>query len=372
MDFKMKKTIDHIRTEIDDIDSQLLQLIKRRLQSVKEIGQIKTTMGIPIYDPQREADLINKHRNKATHHNLSADLVENLLKLIIQESYLNQIGSGYKQTNSKINKIIIIGGQGKMGRLFANQFQLSGYQVVVLDREDSLKDNKIFDLAGLVLISVPINKTVEVINSLPKLPNNCVLADITSIKKIPVKAMLKAHQGPVVGLHPMFGPSVRSFANQLIIQCNGRKPNQYQWLIEQITLWGCRIEKVTPIMHDKAMGFIQALRHFTSFVYGSFLETAKVDLSLVLKLSSPIYRLELSLVGRLFAQSPELYADIILASKFNLTIIKRYIKTLSNQLSSLRKEDRDDFIKQFHKTSDYFGEYSSSFLSETEQLLNKT
>ena len=42
-----------------------------------------------------------------------------------------------------------------------------------------------------------------------------------------------------------------------------------------------------------------------------------VQLEQLLALSSPIYRLELAMVGRLFAQDPQLYADIIMSSENN-------------------------------------------------------
>lgn len=42
-----------------------------------------------------------------------------------------------------------------------------------------------------------------------------------------------------------------------------------------------------------------------------------VRLEQLLALSSPIYRLELAMVGRLFARDPQLYADIIMSSENN-------------------------------------------------------
>lgn len=50
------------------------------------------------------------------------------------------------------------------------------------------------------------------------------------------------------------------------------------------------------------MAFIQALRHFATFAYGLHLAEENVRLEQLLALSSPIYRLELAMVGRLFAQ----------------------------------------------------------------------
>ncbi len=88
-----------------------------------------------------------------------------------------------------------------------------------------------------------------------------------------------------------------------------------------------------PLEHDQNMAFIQALRHFATFAYGLHLAEENVRLEQLLALSSPIYRLELAMVGRLFAQDPQLYADIIMSSENNLALIKR-------SLPAFRRSDR--------------------------------
>ncbi|MCV5706965.1 prephenate dehydrogenase/arogenate dehydrogenase family protein, partial [Escherichia coli] len=88
--------------------------------------------------------------------------------------------------------------------------------------------------------------------------------------------------------------------------------------------WGARLQQVEAKAHDEAMTLIQALRHFATFAYGWHLSREQANLDRLLSLSSPIYRLELAMVGRLFAQDPHLYADIILSSPQNLAMIRRY------------------------------------------------
>ena len=100
--------------------------------------------------------------------------------------------------------------------------------------------------ADLVLVAVPINVTCEVVAGLNKLPSHCVLADITSIKQAPLEAMMKAHSGPVVGLHPMFGPDVNGFVKQVVVVCHGRQQDDYQWLLNQLALWGAVCVRATP------------------------------------------------------------------------------------------------------------------------------
>lgn len=117
----------------------------------------------------------------------------------------------------------------------------------------------------------------------------------------------------------MFGPDVPSLAKQVIAYyCEGRDLSHFEWLLEQLMVWGARIEAITAQEHDKNMSFIQALRHLL-LLHGQHLVKENVDLASLLRLSSPIYRLELAMIGRLFAQDPQLYADIIYLHKKTLT-----------------------------------------------------
>lgn len=64
---------------------------------------------------------------------------------------------------------------------------------------------------------------------------------------------------------------------------------------------GARLHRISAVEHDQNMAFIRALRHFATFAYGLHLAEENVQLEQLLALSSPIYRLELAMVGRLFA-----------------------------------------------------------------------
>ena len=88
-------------------------------------------------------------------------------------------------------------------------------------------------------------------------------------------------------------------------------------------------------------------------------------------LSSPIYRLELLMVGRLFAQNPRLYADIIMSSKKNFELIKAYAESIKPELEVIYKKDMETFIKRFIEARDYFGEYAQQFLKDSGALLAK-
>ncbi|WP_405350406.1 bifunctional chorismate mutase/prephenate dehydrogenase [Ruminobacter amylophilus] len=368
----MNLTLDQVRTQIDENDSELLKVLRRRLELVKQVGLIKSKEGTPVYVPERERSLIDKRRAQASELGLNPDLAEDVLRRVMRESYGAENDVGFKCLNESVKKIVIIGGRGGIGSIFTRLFRNSGYTVEVMGHRDWDRAGEIFAGAGLVVVCVPIDRTEEVIGKLQGLLSpECVLADFTSIKTNPVKSMMAVHQGPVMGLHPMFGPDISNMAKQVIISVEGRYPEKCGWVLDQMTLWGARIKKFSAAEHDDAMSYIQALRHFTTFSYGVFLAKENPDLDVLMELSSPIYRMELMMVGRLFAQDPVLYADIILSNKRNLDIIERYSSEISRAIELLKKGDREAFIEEFRMTKDFFGPLADYFMSESKSLIAK-
>ena len=86
-----------------------------------------------------------------------------------------------------------------------------------------------------------------------------------------VQAMLQQHSGPIIGLHPMFGPSVKSFLAQKVVVCPGRKDQAFQWLLDLIESEGAQLIWSPPDEHDKIMVIVQAIRQFLTFSLGLFL-----------------------------------------------------------------------------------------------------
>ena len=359
-----------LRRQIDSIDSQLVALLAQRANVTAQVGKIKQQFALPVYVPEREQALLSARREQAQALGVSADLTEDVLRRIMRESYQTQ-ESGFVCCRGGGGKVVVVGGAGALGARFVSLFARSGYDVAVLEQQDWPDAEAICADAALVLLAVPITLTEQLVNKLPSLPADCVLADITSIKQQPLAAMLAKHSGPVVGLHPMFGPDITNLVKQVVVVCHGRAEAQYQWLLKQLNVWGAELAVKQAAEHDSAMQLIQAMRHFSSLVYGVHLADENADLNELLQLSSPIYRLELAMVGRLFAQNAELYADIMLSSCEVAALLERYQQRFTTLLQLLKAKDKAGLMAQFGKGQQFFGELAGQFLQESKQLLQK-
>jgi chorismate mutase/prephenate dehydrogenase len=367
-----KAQLDQLREQIDSIDKQLVDLLAQRCQVVQQVTEVKQQHDLPTFHPAREENLISARRAQATQAGLDPDYVEDLFRTVLRHSRVGQLDTLGRRGVRPGAKVLVVGGRGQMGRFFATWFRQSDYDVRVLDREDWANVGSLAQDVDLCMLAVPIDITHEVAAQIaPHLPPACVLTDITSLKRKPLEAMLHNHRGPVVGLHPLFGPATNTMDKQIVVVSPGRQMEQCQWLLDQFTVWGNVLVETPAAEHDEIMGIVQALRHFATFAFGQFLHSRGVPILRTLELSSPIYRLELVMVGRLFAQDPELYAEIIFATPERLALLKDYIQSLQQNLDLVERGDKAEFTARFSKVAEWFGPFSEQAMRESTFLVDK-
>jgi chorismate mutase / prephenate dehydrogenase len=364
--------LDQLRERIDSIDKQLVELLGQRRHVIQQVTEVKQQHDLPTFHPAREENLISARRAQATKAGLDPDFVEDLFRTMLRHSRVGQLDTLGRRGVRPGAKVLVVGGRGQMGRFFANWFRQSDYEVEVLDREDWPRVRTLTREVDLCMLAVPIDLTAEVAAQIgPRLPPACVLTDVTSLKRKPLEAMLQSHRGPVVGLHPLFGPATNTMDKQIVVVAPGRHMDQCQWVLDQFTVWGNVLVETSAAEHDEIMGIVQALRHFATFAFGQFLHSRGVPILRSLELSSPIYRLELAMVGRLFAQDPELYAEIIFATPERLALLKDYIQSLQQNLSLIERGDKAEFVARFSKVAEWFGPFSEQAMRESTFLVDK-
>ncbi len=77
--------IDDIRQRIDSIDDELLRLFNERAKLATQIGQMKKTLGLPIYIPSREEEILTRVQRENPGP-LSPEAIARLYQQLIDES----------------------------------------------------------------------------------------------------------------------------------------------------------------------------------------------------------------------------------------------------------------------------------------------
>ncbi len=78
------------RSEIEEIDEQIIKLINRRIRITKKIFEAKRLEGKPISDPEREKRVLSRATDLATELNLDAGAVKSIFQTLIAMSINKQ------------------------------------------------------------------------------------------------------------------------------------------------------------------------------------------------------------------------------------------------------------------------------------------
>jgi prephenate dehydrogenase len=267
-------------------------------------------------------------------------------------------------------QLCIIGGRGRMGTLFGEVFSRSGYSIVTTGRETDPGRSDAVSGSDIVMVSVPIRETRKVIERIaPVLTEDQLVCDLTSLKSEPVKAML-ASRAEVIGLHPMFGPTVPSLLRQTIIMCPERCREETRDRMVRIFLReGARVTFSTPLEHDRIMAVVQGLTHFVTLSMAETMRRAGMSPAMTEEFTSPVYQIELGLVGRLLSQDPRLYADMLCMNPFVPEVLRLCNKAVEDISAKVIEGDADGFTRLFCQNAKDFGEYRERSLELTDSLI---
>jgi len=364
-----------LRSRIDQIDHDFLDLLAERNRLVSEVAGVKRTTGVPIRDPDREATLLADRRAVADRSGLSADVIESLFRLVLwasrnrQASLLAAVPPGMET-----RRIAIIGAAGGMGSLMCRLFQSLGHEVLSVDRDSDMTIEEAASAADITLVSVDIRETESVIKQVgPCVPPEGLLMDVTSIKRPPVEAMCAYSSSNVIGTHPLFGPNVHTLQGQRIAVTPGRlEDNRWMdWLRGTFAAAGLTLLETNPEDHDRVMSVVQVLTHYSTEVLGRTMKAMNVSIEETLRFTSPIYHLELLMTARHFAQSADLYSAIQMSNPNTPEVTAAFRSAAADLDALLVNGDIDGFRDSFDEISHFFGPFAETALKESSHLIDR-
>lgn len=362
-----------LRAMVDALDRELLQLAARRMALVGEIAEYKRRHGVRIRDPRRERDVLEDRCRRAEALGLPRDEIESIFRLLLRASRDHQAALRAEVPPSATAKTVaVIGGAGQMGRLLVRLFGDLGHRVLVADLDTDLAPADAAAAADVVVVSVPIVETARVIAEIgPRVRQDALLMDVTSLKAAPVAAMLESTTASVVGTHPMFGPGVHTLQGQRIVLCRARGDDWADWVSAMCSARGLLVVETTPERHDRAMAIVQVLTHVQTQVFGLALARSGVPLGETLPFTSPAYLLELYVAARHFAQDPALYGPIEMWNPATAAITNGLHAATREVTDILVSGDAARFASMFEEVRDYFGPFTDEALVQSAFLIDR-
>ena len=270
-----------------------------------------------------------------------------------------------------IKKIGIIGGTGNMGSSFKKVLTDHGYSVIVSDENTKEKENELLSKCEWIILTVPIDKSSEVIKSIKnKISKNQVFSDFTSVKSV-ITEDLKNCNFEIVSCHPLFGP-LNVFKGQNIITIPFQKTEKYEYIKKIFTNIGLNITELKSLKeHDKYMSLIQGMTHFSHVCFTTAMKKLGLDLDKVMEICSPIYLSNISFSSRITGGDENLYTNIIMDNPINKDVINLYLNTTNELFKMIEEKNYNEFKENFVENRKYLKNHISKMITQSNFLVNK-
>lgn len=362
-----------------ELDRQLLAIAARRNAAVAAVAQAKSTAKQPraLFDRDREKAVYERAYEAGGELGLPRAMTHQLMDVLIENSHLVQEqllreSAGAASSSRSQTGFLIVGGNGRMGTRLKEEFELRGHDVETVDAADDLSAvaQKVSQ-ADIVIVAVPMNVQCRTLRRIaPHMKPGSLLCDINSLKQEVCETMQKHAKCEAMGMHPMFGPTVHSFRRQKVVVCPVNSGPRATWLRQELGAMGMEVVECDPGQHDRLMAVIQVLVHFSTIVMGRALSATGVTIEDSLRLTSPIYRLELAFVGRLFVQNADLYAQIEMSNPFGDEVRHLFCDAAEEWNEIIQSGDSAMFRAIFKEVASYFHSFSDEAMELSNRMID--
>lgn len=362
------KELEALRAELDVIDRELMATVRRRMDVVRAIGEVKKGLNAPLFHRDRERLVLERARKNAADAGVPPDLGERLLHVLIEASHAAQerVG-GALAPEADRRRFLLVGGGGEMGRRLGQLLLERGHGVDSYELGDSRTPAQAAASVDIVMLCVSMHHAAQAAREWTlAMPENGLICDINSLKQ-EVCSIFEGARCEAVGLHPMFGPTVTSLRRQKVVVCQVRSGPRAEALLEELGRMGAELVHSEAGAHDRMMAIVQVLVHYRTLAMGEALRRCGVPIAETLAFTSPIYRLELAVVGRLFAQDADLYATIERSNPQGAEV--RRIFRESAQAVEQAIASPEDFRALFTQVSEYMGDFGDEALRLSDALI---
>lgn len=270
---------------------------------------------------------------------------------------------------SHFNRVVILGGCGSVGRLFASSFAefpdtivtavdivtpakpVPNVQVLTADPKhptDALR--RLLEECDLAILALPEDVAMSGLTAISGMLNpEALVVDTLSVKSQICEALEKLTQpAERLSINPMFAPSL-GFEGQAVAVIPVRGGKCSDAFVEALRGWGSNVCTMSAEKHDRATAVMQTTTHAALIAFGLSLDDGTNQPADLLSFAPPPYRTMLGMVARLLAATPDVYWDIQLSNPYAAGARQRLaeaLKELDESVSSGQIRDFERLIER--------------------------
>ena len=347
--------LNDIRTEIGDVDRQLLELMRRRLELAKMVGENKVSTNAAVRHIAQENTGIDRYRGFALENGMNPVYAEAVCRILMQESIEVQAALPRPVENSR--HIAIIGGYGKMGRWMGDMLRQSGHRVDIIDPSAgnglTTDDAK---WADVVIVSIPISRTPGMLQKLDGICKpDALIFDLSSLKSPFIDTLRDmGSRRKVCSIHPMFGPSAKSMYNRNLVVCDCGSKEAVDEVMDMLGNHGANI-RVMPIEdHDKYMSYVLGLSHAVNIAFFTALERSGISFKDMESVASTTFEKMMDTNKSVALEDPGLYYEIQHMNSSRETMLKEFDRAVHDVVEAALSDDPRAFKELMDKGREYF------------------
>jgi chorismate mutase/prephenate dehydrogenase len=356
-------SLDDLRRRITEIDHDLIKAIAERQKISREVARAKQATGRATRDYGRERDVILGVRQQAEQVGVSADVAEQILRLLIRSSLATQERArAVADGHGSGKRALVIGGAGKMGHWFADFLASQGFDVEVADPsgavsgyahvprwEDSALQHDV------IVVATPLGITVDVLSALAARAPSGLIFDLASVKT-PLRPGLNALVNAglkVTSLHPMFGPDTDLLSGRHVIFIdlgNADALAEAQELFQPTMA-----ERVVMGLdeHDRLMAYVLGLSHALNIAFFTVLADSGETAPRLARMSSTTFDAQLAIASRVAEESPALYFEIQALNAYGTESLAALMSAVERLYATVKAGDAAGFTQMMEHGRTY-------------------
>jgi len=359
--------LDELRTELGEVDQQLLKLVARRQELASRIGAIKRAAGQATRDYAQEKRVVGRARQRAESLGLPGDLAEQLMIALIESSLSRQEQDGVAASGRGTGKsALVIGGRGKIGGWFVRFLGSQGYSVEVADPSGPVEGcSHRHDWSDgaldhdLIVVAAPLGASNQVLHDLAAARPAGVVFDVGSLKS-PLRSGLRALVDAgvaVTSVHPMFGPNTDLLSRRhvVFVDLGNETANQVAHELFDETM---AVQVSMDLeSHDRVIAYVLGLSHAINIAFATALAESGESVPRLAEVSSTTFAAQLEVARAVSGDNPHLYYEIQALNDYGTESLSALLVAVEKIRSVIRAGDEPGFVRLMESGRDYLANY---------------